>query len=85
MEINFSGKNSIDVVTANDNEKCFMCCNTTEYNGDGNCGVTVGDIETMKKLGWDSEEDLTALNGMKIGQKYEGREYWGSVFVIRLA
>ena len=84
MEIKFSGNNSIDVVTANDNEKCFMCCNTTEYNGDGNCSVIVGDIETMKELGWDSEEDLAAINEMKIGEKYEGSDYWGSVFVIRL-
>ena len=83
MEINFSGNNSIDV-NVNEGEKCFMCCNTTEYNCDGNCGVTIGDIETMKQFGWDSEEDLAAINEMKIGEKYEGSDYWGSVFVIRL-
>ena len=65
-------------------EKCFLTANTTEYNGDGNCGVTIGDIEVMKKFGWCDEEDIAKINSMEIGEKYEGSEYWGSVFIIRL-
>ena len=42
MEINFSGNNSIDVNVEN-GEKCFLTANTTEYNCDGCCGVTIGD------------------------------------------
>ena len=83
MEIHFSGKSSIDVVTANDNEKCFMYCNTTEYNCDGNCGVTIGDIETMMDFGWDfhSEEKL---NSLEIGERYDSEDYGNSAFIIRL-
>ena len=84
MEINFSGNNSIDVVTANDNEKCFMCCNTTEYNGDGNCGITIGDIETMKQFGWSDEEDIKALESLEIGERYDSADYYGTAFIIRL-
>lgn len=83
MEIHFSGKSSIDVVTANDNEKCFMCCNTTEYNNDGNCGVTIGDIETMKQFGWDFDSE-EKLNSLEIGERYDSEEYGDSAFIIRL-
>ena len=84
MEIHFSGKSSIDVVTANDNEKCFICCNTTEYNGDGNCGVTVGDAETMKQFGWDFDSE-EKLNSLEIGERYDSEDYGDTAFIIRLA
>jgi hypothetical protein len=83
MEINFSGNNSIDV-NVEKNEKCFMCCNTTEYNEDGNCGVTIGDIETMKQFGWDFDRDIEALNSLKIGERYDSEEYGDTAFIIRL-
>ena len=82
MDINFSGKNSIDVNVEN-GEKCFMCCNTTEYNEDGNCGVTVGDIETMKDFGWDFQSE-EKLNSLEIGERYDSEEYGDSAFIIRL-
>ena len=85
MEIYFSGKSSIDVVTANDNEKCFLTANTTEYNVDGNCGVSVGDIEAMKEFGWSDKEDIAALETLKIGERYNSEEYGSTAFVIRLA
>ena len=83
MEINFSGNNSIDV-NVEKNEKCFMCCNTTEYNEDGNCGVTIGDIETMKDFGWDFQSE-EKLNSLEIGGRYDSEEYGDSAFIIRIA
>ena len=83
MEINFSGNNSIDVNVEN-GEKCFMTCNTTEYNYDGNCGVSVGGIETMKELGWDDDDDIKAIESLKIGERYDSDDYGGTAFIIRL-
>ena len=84
MEIHFSGKSSIDVVTANDNERCYLCANTTEYNNDGNCGVTIGDIETMKQFGWDFDSE-EKLNSLEIGERYDSEMYGDSAFIIRIA
>lgn len=83
MEINFSGNNSIDVNVEN-GEKCFMTCNTTEYNYDGNCGVSVGDIETMKEFGWDGDDDIKVIESLKIGERYDSADYDGTAFIIRL-
>ena len=84
MEIHFSGRSSIDVVTANDSEKCFLTANTTEYNCDGNCGVSVGSIEDMMDFGWSDEDDIRVLNSMKVGEKYNSPDYGSTAFVIRL-
>lgn len=83
MDINFSSNNSIDVNVEN-GEKCFMTCNTTEYNYDGNCGVSVGDIETMKEFGWDDDDDIKAIESLKIGERYDSDDYNGTAFIIRL-
>lgn len=83
MEINFSGNNSIDVNVEN-GEKCFLTANTTEYNGDGCCGVTIGDIETMKDFGWNDQEDIDKLNSMEIGERYDSEDYYSTAFIIRL-
>ena len=83
MVINFSGNNSIDVNVEN-GEKCFMTCNTTEYNYDGNCGVSVGGIETMKKFGWRDEDDVAAIESLEIGQRYDSADYYSTAFIIRL-
>jgi hypothetical protein len=72
---------SIDV-SVKDGEKCFMSCNTTEYNGDGNCGITIGGMETMKKIGWvDDEENLNLL---EVGERYDSEDYGDTAFIIRL-
>ena len=83
MEINFSGNNSIDVNVEN-GEKCFLTANTTEYNCDGCCGVTIGDIETMKNFGWNDQEDIDKLNSMEIGERYDSEDYYSTAFIIRL-
>lgn len=83
MEINFSGVNSIDV-NVKEGEKCYMTCNTTEYNLDGNCGVTIGDIETMKQFGWDSEGDIKAIESLGIGERYDSDMFADTAFIIRL-
>lgn len=83
MEINLSG-NSIDI-NVKEGEKCFLTANTTEYNWDGNCGVSVGDIEEMKKFGWSDEEDIKALESLEIGERYDSVDYYSTAFIIRLA
>jgi len=83
MEINFSSNDSIDVMV-NDGEKCFISCNTTKYNLDGNCGVSVGDIEEMKELGWCDEDDVAAIESLEIGQRYDSADYYSTAFIIRL-
>ena len=85
MEIEFNDNNSLNA-HVKEGEKCFMCANTTEYNLDDNCGVSIGDIETMKDFGWSDEEDVAALEALEIGERYNCTDWYGgkSAFVIRL-
>ncbi len=83
MEINFSGTDSIDVNVKN-GEKCFLTANTTDYNYDGNCGVSVGNIDRMIDFGWCDEEDIKKLNSLEIGERYDSEDYGSTAFVIRL-
>ena len=75
---------SIEALVGKD-EKCFLTANTTDYNYDGCCGVTIGDIEVMKKFGWCDKEDVKKLNSMRIGERYDNKDWHNTTaFIIRL-
>ena len=84
MEIEFNGYDSIDI-NVKEGEKCFITCNTTEYNSNNCCGVSIGDIEAMKEYGWSDKEDIKAINSLNIGERYDSADYYSTAFVIRLA
>ena len=84
LEITKNGHSaSIDAMVKK-GEKCFLSANTTDYNCDGNCGVTIGDIVEMKKLGWCGKEDIDKMNSMEIGERYDSEDYYSKAFIIRL-
>ena len=69
LELNFS---------PNKNEKCFMIVATTEFEGD--CGITIGNLETMKKLGWDEYE----IENLEISQRIDSYELGDAAFIVRI-
>lgn len=83
LEIAKNGKNASIEVMVNKGEKCFLTANTTDYNCDGCCGVTIGGIETMKQFGWDFDSE-EKLNSLEIGERYDSEDDGTTAFIIRL-
>ena len=48
------------------NIKMFVLINTTNYNKDGEYSVTVGNLNEMKELGFDTEEEINALDMLEV-------------------
>lgn len=69
LDLNFS---------LNNNEKCFMTVCTTKYEGE--CGITIGNLETMKEIGW---EDYPIEN-LEISQRIDSNEWGDAVFIVRI-
>ena len=84
LEIAKNNKNASIEVMVNKGEKCFLTANTTDYNCDGCCGVTIGGIEAMMEFGWSDKEDVERLNSMEIGERYDSEDYSTTAFIIRL-
>ena len=48
------------------NIKMFVLINTTKYNEDGKYSVIVGNLNEMKELGFDTEEEINALDMLEV-------------------
>ena len=83
MEITNRGKRIDLDISLEKGDKCFLTINTIEYNFNNKCGVTIGDIETMKEIGW-NDDAIAAIDNLKIGQRYNSENYDGTAFVIRI-
>lgn len=66
-----------------ENEKRFVIINTTQYNGDGEWGITVCSFEELEDCGFDDDE-RHQLNGIKVGESWNNSIYGDSVQVVRI-
>lgn len=63
----------------------FLVVNTTEYNNDGKYGVQDTDFSHLTDLGFNSKEELDAINNLEVGQMIGGIFDFNGVYVMRVA